>query len=293
MGDFYGIRTGELCSPYLTLEYLAEQAQRIVRLSLAGDDRNLLFPSPDFGWDTPHGRFQIFGGHRLWLAPQVTGRTDVPDDPHVMVKEVAGGVRLFAPADPFSCISRTIEIRMDPACPVVQLSHTLKNEGVWAAELAPWTVTQVPLGGVAILPLATAPLGGNGSIPNRGVQFWPGVQLPQPRFEMCNRHFFYRVEAMQGYFKLGCFSPAGWMGYAWNGLFFRKSFDAVYGPAYPDGGCNMEVFSHDQYGELEALGPIVKLEPGAVLNFQETWEVSRLEEVLGGLDEEIQEALGQ
>jgi hypothetical protein len=293
MGSYHGIRTGEISSPFLTLEYLTEQAQRIVRLSLPGDARNLMAASPDFGWETPHGRYCIYGGHRLWHAPQVSGRTDVPDDPNLVVEPFDAGVRLTAPADPFSSIERRMEVRLDSACPEVHICHTLVNRGVWAVELAPWTVTQVPLGGCAVIPVADAPLGGNGSMPNRGAQFWPGVHLPQPRFEMCDRHFFYRVDAMQGFFKMGCFSPAGWMGYAWNGLFFRKRFEAAFGPAYPDGGCNVEVFSHDQYAELEALGPLVKLEPGEVVDFHETWELRRLQDVMEELDTEIQAALGQ
>ena len=52
---------------------------RIVRLGLAGSDRNLLAETPDLGWETPHGRYELFGGHRLWFAPEDPDRVAVPD----------------------------------------------------------------------------------------------------------------------------------------------------------------------------------------------------------------------
>ena len=47
---------------------------------LAGTRTNLLAETPGLGWETPHGRYELFGGHRLWFAPEDPDRVAVPDD---------------------------------------------------------------------------------------------------------------------------------------------------------------------------------------------------------------------
>lgn len=289
MGDFYGIPTGVLSNSFLSLEYLVERAARIVRLNVNGE--NWLAETPDFGWETAHGYYKIYGGHRLWIAPQVGGRTDVPDDTGITVTTYPNGVDLALPADPVTQLSRRIEIRLEPDAPVVHLKHVLKNEGVWAAECAPWTVTQVRLGGRILVPLASGSLGGNESAPNRMVQFWPCTHLPEPRLQLLDRWLVYPVESYDGNLKMGCFSPDGWIGYALGDMFFKKSFETSFGPAYPDAGCNVEIFNNPRYAELEALGALNVLQPGECTEFNETWEVRPLQEALAMLDEEARKAV--
>ena len=51
---------------------------RIVGLGLT-DRPNLLAETPDLGWETPYGRYELVGGHRLWFAPEDPERVAVPD----------------------------------------------------------------------------------------------------------------------------------------------------------------------------------------------------------------------
>ena len=73
--------------------------------------------------------------------------------------------------------------------------------------------------------------------------------------------------------------------YTWNfepelidGALFVKRFGWEPGAAYPDGGCNAEVFTAGGYMELESLGPLTTLEPGASVEHVERWSL------VGGLD---------
>jgi hypothetical protein len=42
---------------------------------------------------------------------------------------------------------------------------------------------------------------------------------------------------------------------------------------YPDGGCNLETFASPDMLDIETLGPLVKLAPGAVIEHRETWDL--------------------
>ncbi len=43
--------------------------------------------------------------------------------------------------------------------------------------------------------------------------------------------------------------------------------------AYPDGGCNVEVFTCPDYLELETLGPLLALKPGQEAQHVESWHI--------------------
>ena len=69
-GEYHGRPTRRLDGDRLWVEVLATAGPRIVRLGLAGSGDNLLAETPDIGWETPTGRYELFGGHRLWFAPE-------------------------------------------------------------------------------------------------------------------------------------------------------------------------------------------------------------------------------
>ncbi len=77
--DYHVRPTKRLESDTLRVEVLAEAGPRIVRLGFAGSSENLLAETPDIGWQTPLGRYELFGGHRLWFAPEDPERVAVPD----------------------------------------------------------------------------------------------------------------------------------------------------------------------------------------------------------------------
>ena len=74
--------------------------------------------------------------------------------------------------------------------------------------------------------------------------------------------------------KVGYASTAGWLAYWRDGVLFRKSFDADSRAAYPDGGCNAEVYCGDRFIELESLGPLAWISPGETVVHRETWEMN-------------------
>ena len=88
--DFFGYPTRTLANEHIRLDYLTTAGPRIVRLSLAGSDDNLLAEVADIKIPTPYGDFNIFGGHRLWHSPEAFPRSYLPDNDAPEIDRSAG-----------------------------------------------------------------------------------------------------------------------------------------------------------------------------------------------------------
>ena len=270
---FYGLPTCLLKNSALTLEFLENAGPRIVRLFLNDSGENLLAEVPDMGWETPNGKYYLRGGHRLWHAPETAERTSIPDNNGLQIEEIPNGVRLVQPVESQTGIRKTVEITLPDDKPVVVLRHKLRNEGLWPVELAPWAITELPLGGWAILPQGKKPLGDNQLQPDRFLVLWPYARWTDPRLHLGDPYFLLSSEPDENPIKVGYFNYQGWAGYLRNGTLFSKVFDVQSSARYPDYGCNVEVFSNHRFLELETLGPLVKLEVGQTIDHLEKWEL--------------------
>lgn len=272
MGDFYGLPTRSISNQHLRLEFLAEAGPRIVRLFLAGSDENQLVELPNLKWETPYGDFFVRGGHRLWHAPEATPRTYVLDNEGLEVKETAEGVLLCQPTEVATGIRKSIEIRLQADRPALTLHHRLQNDGLWPVELAPWAITQLPLGGVVVLPQQVGPLDTDGLLPNRHLVLWPYTRWNDTRLQPHDDYVLVQAQAQSFPCKVGYFNRQGWAGYLRQGVFFCKRFEPLAERPHPDWGCNVEVYCYNEFAELETLAPLCCLEPGQSVMHVETWE---------------------
>lgn len=272
--DFHGLPAYSISNQFLEVQFLAEAGPRLVRLFLAGSDENLLAEAPDASWETPFGVYTLYGGHRLWHAPEAFPRTYMPDDSGVRVEELDGGVRLVGQTETHTGLCKTIDIKLYPDRPALSLRHTLCNTGAWPVELAPWAITQVPLGGLAVLPVgASAPLP---YLPNRHLALWPYTRLDDPRLRFVGDLVLVEGAARDQALKIGCLNHRGWLGYLRGGVLFSKRFQPEPSAAHPDLNCNAEVYVYDRFLELETLAPLCRLAPGHEVSHFETWELARV-----------------
>jgi hypothetical protein len=200
------------------------------------------------------------------------------------------GVRIEMPAEAWTQIAKSIEIKLNPDQPQVILRHELRNEGAWAVEFAPWALTMLRQGGVGIFPQPVGNTDEAGLLSNRQLVLWPYTQLGDPRLTLRDDFLLVHATPSLPPIKFGYFNPHGWMGYWLDGVFFVKRFDVQTNAAYPDHGCNAESYCNDQFIELETLGPLAKLEPGQTISHMETWEVYT-ELVPGLIPPEIQKII--
>jgi len=243
---------------------------RIISLRLNGG-QNLFAELPEFLVERPDGEiFHFYGGHRLWHAPESIPRTYIPDDEAVEVISQTDGLLVTQKVECGTGIEKSIDISLEGAIPRVVIRHKLTNRGLWPVECAPWAITQLKPGGVAILPqpqLETEPL------PNRLLAIWPYTDVASPYLRWGNRYLLVRAEMITGAFKVGFPNPRGWLAYWLDGTLFvkRATFDPC--AEYYDFGSSSECYCNDRFLELETLAPVGTLAPGASATHIETWQL--------------------
>jgi hypothetical protein len=183
------------------------------------------------------------------------------------------GVRLEQAVEKFTGISKMIEIRLDAQRPRLEVVHRLRNDGEAAITVAPWAITQVVLGGTALLPQPTAPLDEEGLQPNRHLVLWPYSHWQDPRLHLADDCLLVTTQVIERPLKIGIFNHLGWIGYLIGKTFFRRRFIPQPGRPHVDFHANCEIYVNHQFLELEVLGPLQTLQPAEEALHQETWEL--------------------
>ncbi len=123
---------------------------RILSLQFMGGE-NLLAELPDNVADCPGtGTFHFYGGHRLWHAPEEPSRTYLPDDEPVEISTFENGLKATQQTEAKTGLQKSIEIQLTADSAHVTLTHRLTNHGLWDVTCAPWAITQLKPGGLAI-----------------------------------------------------------------------------------------------------------------------------------------------
>jgi hypothetical protein len=219
-------------------------------------------------------KFSIWGGHRLWHAPEQEGRTYVPDNmPPQFIELAPGHVRLTAPPESSTHLQKEIEIKLDPSGTRVTLVHRLKNVGPWAIEAAPWSISILRGGGTALIPnepvLAHGP---QAFLPARQMVLWSYTNLADKRFAF--GPMFTRIStnsAEKSAQKFGVGNRQGWVGYLRDDNVFVKRMNFEPGAVYPDLGCNAEVYTAGDFIEIESVAPLRSIAPGQTAQHLESW----------------------
>jgi len=277
-GDFHGEEALLLESEHLSVEVLTGAGPRITRLALAGSSENVLGEVADIGWDTPWGRYSLRGGHRLWFAPENPPLTSAPDEGDLLIGEGTNKLRLER-LEPQSGLRKVMEVELAADRAAVTVRHCIRNERNAAVELAPWAITILPLGGVALLPQQRGPIGESEVLPNRALVLWPYSSVSDPRLELGDELVLVRASAAPSPFKVGYLNRAGWAAYLRGGVLFCKHFDPQAEFAHADLNSNVEVYCNDRLLELETQAPLSRLEPGAEATHEERWELHRVGDV--------------
>ena len=251
---------------FLQVDYLTEIGPRIVGLYVNGLEGNLLAETPDIHWATPHGEFYLLGGHRLWTSPEDPFYT-CPDE-KVQVRKDGNAVILRSAVDAAG-LEKEMRIHLEESH--VHVSHRVLWHGKAPIQFAPWGITQLRLGGMAILPLSNA----KGLLPNRNLVLWDYTSLRDERLELHEDVFLLHGAASEKACKIGNKNTHGWIAYALEDVLFVKRFTMDSSGIYPDMDCNVEAYVKDVCLELESLGTLQWLQPGDSLKHNEIWEVRK------------------
>lgn len=260
-----------LMNDQIELVVTGDVGPRIIRFGFIGQENMFKEYLEQMG-ETESDEWLIFGGHRLWHAPEAQPRTYYIDTEPVLVQEIDNGLTVTQKPEPTTGLQKQIKIQMTPDRPEVILTHTLINHNLWAVETAPWALTVMAPGGTAILSFPVRGPHPEFMLPTSILSIWPYTNLGDPRWNLGYRYILLRQDPkIASPQKIGIYSPDGWAAYANFGALFIKQIPLQFEGLYPDLGVNFEVFTNDEMLELESLGPMETIPPKGQIHHQEHW----------------------
>jgi len=270
-----GERCRRLATAHLTLDVALDVGPRILGLARPGG-RNLFAELPDVVLDADGRPCPLYGGHRLWRAPEVPAETWVAEDRPVelALDDDGAGATVAAPA--LGGVHAALDVRADPSWPAVTVRHRLRNASAGSVRLAPWALSMLRPGGVAVLPLERAPTDPRSlQASSTRVVLWPYSDLSDPAVRWAADALVVDTgEPTRGVRppnKLGVVTTAGWCAYVLD----RDVLVVRAAPARSDvdGGATQQLFWQPRFVELETLGAPATLGAGEAVEHVERWEL--------------------
>lgn len=230
-------------------------------------------------------RFFFYGGHRMWLAPQLMIHSSVPDNNPVIYAFVENGVELIPEPQKIPGVQPYMKVIMSPDEAKIRIEVKYTNISDETMEHACWQITQMAPGGVAFVPfvpqLKMRPPGKpGGSLPafNLMKPLTPGGVLAMflggaddSRFGIDSHYITLKHDPDLGRpIKFGNANKEGWAMYANKGQVITLRFEHNPDGIYTDGGCSFECFASQDFLELESLGEFSTMKPGDTITHSET-----------------------
>jgi len=253
---------------------------RIIHYGFVDGD-NMLKQLPDDSGQAGGRDFRLYGGHRLWHAPENKPRTYQPDNDPVDHFEL-DGIHYFVPRpEEATDIQKQLSLHFKNHTLVVD--HTLTNTGLWPVELSPWAITMVKPGGVSIMPLPPHASHETQLLPTHSVTLWSYTSLNDRRLYFGDKYILVvQSEEITTPLKIGLHVipeymwSVGWLAYVNDGNMFVKSFRPGDGyETYPDLGSQVEIYTDGTVLELETMGRLKTLRPDESITHREYWSLHR------------------
>jgi hypothetical protein len=261
----YKLRLGEA-----EMIVVTEIGPRILSLA-AGGGPNLLFVDEEMKIGRGEGEhaWHIYGGHRIWVAPETEG-SYAPDNTPCDVEIAEGELTVLAPPSAQTNLQKRLTVRARDGRFV--LEHGVRNIGDALYTGAVWALTCVVPRGVVAFPW------GRGDVWDlKKVVYWnrwidhrsdvtSGQWVPGPDL--------FRIFPTGEEGKVGTNSPEGWVALCREDATFIKSRQWLPSVHYPDEDCSLQVYTSAAFIELETLGSLVTFYPGSEVTHEEIWMVT-------------------
>ncbi|KAN0007039.1 hypothetical protein ACTFIU_005233 [Dictyostelium citrinum] len=223
---------------------------------------------------TKNDQWNLFGGHRLWHAPECSGRTYYPDNQPIQIEIVNDGtmVVMRQATEHLTGIKKTIslEIKGVGRLSYIQVTHYLENKSIWPIQCAPWAISVMTKDTKAIIPLSNDSV--NGLVPKTSISLWNYTKLQDSRITLGNKYIMVQQQDKTleniGSNKIGSRVNSGWSASITNSTLFVKIIDTDTKDLHVDLGANVEVYTDNDILELETVGKLLTLEPTPPLSPQ-------------------------
>ena len=250
---------------------------RIVRVGFI-NKQNLFYLEPEQCGKTGGDEWRIYGGHRLWLAPEAMPQTYSPDNEKVEFEVRDNYIKVMQSKEAITGIVKEMEITLSPHQNKVTVLHRLINRNLRDVEVAAWSISVLAQGGRAIVPQEPYGEGDDFLLPARPMALWQFTKMNDPRWSWGAKYIQAKQDpSAPSEQKMGVLNKQGWTAYSLNGDVLIKKFDFRPDAVYPDFGCNNEIYINGHFLEIETLGPLTKLPPGGALEHTEHWLLTKAE----------------
>lgn len=252
------------------------------RIIYYGKDENILYEDVDDNINKSVSSFceafeandvwHIYGGHRLWKAPE-DDLTYYPDNNPVEY-EIAGSKAIIkAPIEKSTSLEKHIIIEsLDNGN--FSVTNRIINRGNKEIKVVAWGLSVCKPSGKVYIDYTNTE---GKYLPNRMISLWPYTDILDERIVIDNSTIVIDIrkekEASKEPLKIGCFIRDGKITYKMdNGQTFIKKLTVSDG-IYPDYGCNLEVYTINFMVELETLSPFKVLKNDEYVENNEIWSL--------------------
>ena len=248
---------------------------RIIRYGFVGG-QNLFKEFAEQMGKSGEKDWQIRGGHRLWVGPEVpppshtTYALDNFPGPRIVVK--GDTIEATPPLEKESGVQKQIVVKLASSGSAVEVTHRITNKGSRAMDLAPWALTVMAQGGVGIHGLPPRGTHPEMLLPTNPLVIWAFTDLSDPRWKFTKKYITLRQDpkaaAPQ---KIGSYNRDTFGAYYLGAELFIKRYRPDPSKTHPDMGASFETFTNADVLEIETMGPLTKLAPGATVEHVEHW----------------------
>lgn len=246
---------------------------RIIRFGFPGQQnlfRELKNEMGKMGGDN----FRLYGGSRLWHAPEASPRSYYPDNEQVEYKWDGSTMKLLQKVESNTGMQKEIQIKMDPELDKVSLTYRIYNKNMWNIKLAPWALTVMNLGGRAIIPQEPFESWEEKLLPARPLVLWGYTVMDDPRWTWGRKYIQLKQDRdAKIRQKIGLLNKQGWVAYNLGEDLFIKRYGFDPDASYVDYGVNTEIYTDKDILEVETLGRYDDIEPGGCAEHKENWYI--------------------
>ncbi|HEY3743574.1 MAG TPA: hypothetical protein VGL53_27200 [Bryobacteraceae bacterium] len=235
--------------------------------------------------------WQARGGHRVWIAPEAVPQSYALDNSPVKAEVKGDTIILTGGVEPETSLQKQIVVKLEANGRAV-VTDRITNKGAKPYELAPWALTQMAQGGTGITGFPPRSKHMEVLTPTNPLVMWGFTSFNDPRWTFTTKYLMLRQDPKaKTPQKVATFNPETFGAYLLGSDLFIKQYTTIKGGHYPDMGASYETFTNADFLELETVGPLVKLAPGATTDHVERWSLHKNVKVSGFTDAELDRVL--
>jgi len=247
---------------------------RIIKFGFTGGI-NLFFVDENDAGKVGGEEWRLYGGTRLWHAPENILRTYYPDNEPVKFDINGDELILEQETEKTTGLQKQMIIKsFDETSNSLEIVYRIYNRNLWPVKFSVWALSVMEKNGRIIVPHEPFQSHSENLLPARPIVLWAYTDMADPRWTWGSRYIQLKQDPLAlTPQKIGIFNRVGWAAYYLKGNLFIKKFACLEDMQYPDFQSNMEVYTDKNIIEFETLGNMALIEPGGFGEHKETWQL--------------------